>query len=116
MARQLEVHWPRRRPVVRRRAAFEPDADLALHPTDRQIRSGPDGRQRQPPVRRDRRDLLGAEAGLPVDDQNTALRGQKLTLNRSGPPANQIDLDQRAVGEPSDTDADSWLAGIRSPP
>ncbi len=40
--------------------------------------SNPDGQQRQPPVRRHDPDLMGAETGLPVDDQNAAVLRQKL--------------------------------------
>ncbi len=47
-------------------------------------RSRSDGRQRQPPVRRDGADRLGAEAGLPIDDQNAALCGEKLARRKSG--------------------------------
>ena len=62
VGQQLEVHRPLRRSVVRRRAASEPDAVPALYPADRKARSRPDGRQRQPPVRRDRRRSPGCRS------------------------------------------------------
>ena len=67
-----------RRSIVRRRAASEPDAVPALYPADREARPRPDGRQRQPAVRRHRRDRVGVEAVLPADDPDAALRGTKL--------------------------------------
>ena len=57
---------------------LQPDTVRAFHPADRQARPRPNGRQRQPPVRDNGGDLMGAEAILPVDGENAALPGEEL--------------------------------------
>jgi len=83
VGQQLEIIGPLRRSVIRRRATSQPDAVPAFHPAARTARPGPDGRQRQPPVWRDRADRVGAEAVLPADRAYAALRDQELGDQKS---------------------------------
>jgi hypothetical protein len=43
VGQQLEGHRSCRRPIVRRRRAYKPDAVPAFYPADSKVRSGPDG-------------------------------------------------------------------------
>src|SRR5262249_24936120 len=84
MAEQLENYRTRRRAIFRRGADPERYADSAIYSAYSETRYRPDGRQRQPSIRCNGRDSMGAKAVLPVDAENAALCGPQLEQGPEG--------------------------------
>ena len=79
MAQQLEIYRTRRRAILRRGADPQRDTDPVLYPAYSEARYGPDGRRRQPAIRRNGRDSMDTKAVLPVDVEDAALCGPQIT-------------------------------------